>query len=208
MLDAITSNMTEDVLISKEDVFKEMNMLNKISIEEYNKLPPKTKLKIITDLYYTGTISNEAMKAIGKETGALLQRELRVMMVSALLNSASSETEEQVMTALISRDLTLAKTIQNAMFTFEDVRQFSDDTIKLYLKRCDRKLLTQALHGSSEGLYKRIVGCMSEIQRFAFEEAYYKNKHITAVKSQEAKEALVDILKQMEEAGEITIDRY
>lgn len=208
MIHKITSNVKEGELITKDHVFKEMHMLNQITIEEYNKLSPKIQLKIVTDLYYTGTISNEAMKALGRETGALLQRELRVMMVSALLNNASFETEEQVMTALISRDLSLAKTIQNAMFTFEDVRQFSDETIKLYLKRCDRTLLTEALQGSSKGLYKRIIGCMSDIQKFAFEESYYKSKHVTASKSQEAKEALVDVLKQMEEDGEITIDRY
>ncbi len=85
-----------------------------------------------------------------------------VRVLADILNGMSAETAEEVLAVIRSQNPTLAGTVQNLMFVFQDLLDVNQEGIRALLAKVDRKLLTLALKGTSDQFKQHFTECMSQ----------------------------------------------
>jgi flagellar motor switch protein FliG len=125
--------------------------------------------------------------------------------VAEILNLADRTTEKQIMEGLEAEDPELVEQIRRLMFVFEDIRMVDDRGIQSVLKEVDNDELALALKTASEELKQKIFGNMSEraAQLIKEDMEYMGPVRISDVES--AQQRIVDIVRRLEDSGEIVI---
>ncbi len=125
--------------------------------------------------------------------------------VAEVLNLADRATEKAIMEGLESEDPDLVEAIRRLMFVFEDVMLVNDKGIQSVLKEVDNDELALALKTASEPLRDKIFANMSEraVQMIKEEMEYMGPVRVSDVEG--AQQRIVDIVRRLEEAGEIII---
>jgi len=85
-----------------------------------------------------------------------------VRAVAEMFNRLDSGVSEQLLSHIEQRDPNTAGGIRHLMFVFEDFLSVDQNGIKEVLSRVDRKVLTIALKGTSEGLKNHFMTSMSQ----------------------------------------------
>ncbi|MGP1309895.1 MAG: flagellar motor switch protein FliG [Phycisphaerales bacterium] len=125
--------------------------------------------------------------------------------VAEILNLADRTTEKQIMEGLETEDPELVEQIRRLMFVFEDIRMVDDRGIQGVLKEVDNDELALALKTASEELKQKIFNNMSEraAQLIKEDMEYMGPVRISDVES--AQQRIVDIVRRLEDSGEIVI---
>ncbi len=125
--------------------------------------------------------------------------------VAEVLNLADRTTEKSILEALESDDPDLVEEIRRLMFVFEDVMMVDDRGIQAVLREIDNDELSLALKTASEDLKDKILGNMSERAGALIREdmEYMGPVRLSDVES--AQQRIVDVVRRLEEAGEIII---
>ncbi len=125
--------------------------------------------------------------------------------VAEMLNLADRATEKAIMEALESEDPDLVEQIRRLMFVFEDILQVDDRGIQKVLKEVDNNELALSLKTASEDLRNKIFNNMSEraVQLISEEMEFMGPVRISEVEG--AQQKIVDIVRRLEDAGEIII---
>jgi flagellar motor switch protein FliG len=84
-----------------------------------------------------------------------------VKAVAELLNQIDQDASTTILGTIEQDNASLATTIRNLMFTFEDFLVVPDTGIRELLGQVDKKMLATALKGASEDLKNHIFKCMS-----------------------------------------------
>jgi flagellar motor switch protein FliG len=91
------------------------------------------------------------------------------------------------------------------MFVFDDITKFSDRDIQSILKNVESSQWAMALKGASEELKQKILGNMSKrAATLLLEEMEYLGP-VRASSVEQVQQQIVDIIRRLEDAGEITI---
>jgi flagellar motor switch protein FliG len=114
---------------------------------------------------------------------------------------------QEVLANLEQQNPELAERVQQAMFTFEDLVKLDDRSLQRVLREVDMRELALALKGASEELKDKIFRNMSQrAAQILREEMDYMGpvrlRDVTV-----AQRRIVDIVRKLEEAGEVTIPR-
>jgi len=125
--------------------------------------------------------------------------------VAALLNKSSNAVSRGMLDHIEQMDPTLSNEIKRLMFLFEDLVYVDDRGIQRILREVDKKELAMALKVVDDTLRDKIFKNMSErAQELLKEEIQYMGP--VRLKEVEAAQArIVDIVKQLEESGEVMI---
>jgi len=125
--------------------------------------------------------------------------------VAEILNLADRATEKSIMEALEGEDPDVVEQIRRLMFVFEDILLVNDKGIQSVLKEVDNDELALALKTASPELQEKIFGNMSEraAQLIKEEMEYMGPVRVSDVEG--AQQRIVDIVRRLEEAGEIII---
>lgn len=125
--------------------------------------------------------------------------------VAEMLNLADRATEKSIMEALESEDPDLVEQIRRLMFVFEDILQVDDRGIQKVLKEVDNNELALSLKTASEELKDKIFRNMSEraVQLIREEMEFMGPVRVSEVEG--AQQKIVDIVRRLEDAGEIII---
>ncbi|MCB9848431.1 MAG: flagellar motor switch protein FliG [Phycisphaeraceae bacterium] len=125
--------------------------------------------------------------------------------VAEVLNLADRATEKAIMEGLESEDPDLVEQIRRLMFVFEDVLLVNDKGIQSVLKEVDNDELALALKTASEPLKDKMFGNMSEraVQLIKEEMEFMGPVRVSDVEA--AQQRIVDIVRRLEESGEIII---
>jgi len=84
-----------------------------------------------------------------------------VKAVADLLNQIDQESTKTILEVIDGDDPTLATSIRNLMFTFEDFLEVQDAGLRELLGQVDKKSLAISLKGASEDLRNHFFKCMS-----------------------------------------------
>ncbi len=127
--------------------------------------------------------------------------------VATILNKLSNATSKTVLEYIEQKEESLANEIKRLMFLFEDIIHIDDRGIQRLLREVDKKDLALALKVADEGLKEKIFKNMSErAQQMLKEELQYLGP--VRLKDVEAAQTrIVEIVKQLEESGEIVLSR-
>ncbi|MCS7082333.1 MAG: flagellar motor switch protein FliG [Bacteroidetes bacterium] len=126
---------------------------------------------------------------------------------AAILNLVSRQAERHIMGVLLQRDPEVAEKIKSLMFTFEDILGLPDQAIQRILAEIDTRQLAIALRGASEDLRQKFKSNMSQRAAEMLEEEMTYLGPVRVRDVEEAQNAIVRVIRQLEEAEEIVISR-
>lgn len=124
-----------------------------------------------------------------------------------IINRADPGTEKMILTGLEERDEELADEVRSRMFVFEDIVLLEDKGIQLVLRQVDGSQLALALKGTSEDLRARIMKNLSERARQNVLEEIDMLGSVRMSQVQESRAAIVQMIRKLEESGQIVIRR-
>ena len=127
--------------------------------------------------------------------------------VAEILNITGRSTEKAVLERLDAQDPELAEDVRNQMFVFDDIANLTDREIQLILREVDSKDLSTALKGASDEMKDRIFTNVSERVGTMMKEEMDFAGPVRMSDVEEVQLRIVQTVRQLEEAGQVTIVR-
>lgn len=124
-----------------------------------------------------------------------------------ILNSVDRGTEKNIMDTLEIEDAELAEEIRKRMFVFEDIINLDSTSIQRFIREIDNNDLAVALKGATEEVAEVIYGNMSKRMAEMIKEDMEFMGPVRLRDVEEAQQKIVNIIRKLEEAGEIIIAR-
>ncbi len=127
-----------------------------------------------------------------------------VSSVAEMLNVIDRATERNLLENLGQEDPDLVDEIRRLMFVFEDISKLNDRDIQSLLKNVESSQWATALKGASEELKDKIISNMSKRAADLLQEEmeYLGPVRLSAV--EQIQQQIVDIVRRLEDAGELT----
>jgi flagellar motor switch protein FliG len=176
-------------------------------------LPPRKQIEVtsrIATMEQTNPeIVREVEEGLAHRLSGVVSQSLQkvggVESVAEMLNLADRSTEKNILEALETEDPDLVEQIRRLMFVFEDIILVNDKGIQAVLREIDNDELSLALKTASEDLKEKIFRNMSERAMELVKEdmEYMGPVRITDVEA--AQQRIVDVVRRLEDAGEIII---
>jgi len=154
-------------------------------------------------------VTNRLAKIIGSKLRVVGESSLEsfggVRTVAELLNRVDPTTSEEILKEITADDPALGHEIRQIMFVFEDLLNINQDSLRKLLGKVDRKVLTLALKGSSPQIKKHFMSAMSQRASEMLVEDMQALGPVRIRDVQHAQQALIATARQMNEAGEISL---
>lgn len=125
--------------------------------------------------------------------------------VAEILNRLGQKASKSTIGYIEQTDETLANTIKEMMFTFEDIMKLDSAGIREILKVADKKELMIGLKGSAEGLRDKFLENMSQRAQDAFLEEMSFLGPVRVKDVEESQRKIVDEVQKLAEQGVIQI---
>lgn len=178
-------------------------------------LPPEKQIdiakRIATMDRTSPEIIQEVERVLEKQLSSLVTQDYTaaggIQTVVDILNSVDRGTEKNILEALENQDPELAEEIKQRMFVFEDIVLLDNRSIQRVLREIDNKDLALALKGSSEEVKKIIFNNISKRLREMIQEDMEYMGPVRLKDVEEAQQKIVNIIRKLEETGEIVISR-
>jgi len=124
-----------------------------------------------------------------------------------ILNSVDRGTEKFIMETLEIQDTELAEEIKKRMFVFEDIITLDSVSIQRFIREVDNNELSVALKGATQEVKDMIFANMSKRMAEMIKEDMEFMGPIRLRDVEEAQQKIVNIIRKLEEAGEIILSR-
>ncbi|HNR87271.1 MAG TPA: flagellar motor switch protein FliG [Spirochaetota bacterium] len=124
-----------------------------------------------------------------------------------ILNQVDRGTEKIIIEALEEEDPELAEEIKKRMFVFEDIVLLDDRSIQKVLREVDTQDLAKALKGVDAEVQEKIFRNMSKRASSLLREDMDFMGPIRLRDVEEAQQKIVNIIRKLEEAGDIIVAR-
>jgi len=124
-----------------------------------------------------------------------------------VLNRVDRNTEKTIMDVFEKQDPELAEEVKKRMFVFEDIILLDDRSVQRVLREIDAKDLGLALKGSSEEVNNKIFKNMSKRAAETLKEDIEFMGPVRLRDVEEAQQRIVNIIRRLEDAGEIIVAR-
>ena len=152
-------------------------------------------------------IENVLREQIGTVFGGDLSSTGGAEAVADILNSTTRAAEKNILDSLKERDADLFDEIASLMFLFEDINTLPDVAIQNIVKNIDSNTMALALKATSEDLKEKIFRNMSERAADMLKDELQYLGPVRVRDVENAQKEILDIVRQLEEDGEITISR-
>lgn len=176
-------------------------------------LPMQKQIEVIKRIANMEQTNPEVIREVEKGLESRLSMMLMQSMekaggiptVAEILNLADRATEKAIMEGLEAEDPELVEEIRRLMFVFEDIRLVDDKGIQTILKEVDNDELALALKTASPDLQQKIFSNMSERAASLIKEDMQYMGPVRVSDVEAAQQRIVDIVRRLEDAGEIII---
>jgi len=128
-----------------------------------------------------------------------------VKAVADILNRSDLGTSKMILETIEQQDPKLAIGIRNLMFTFEDLLEVPDISIREWLGQIDKKTLAMALKGASPELRNHIYKAMSTRAAEMLKEDMESLGAVRAREVNQAQQEAVVLARRLEAEGKITL---
>jgi flagellar motor switch protein FliG len=130
-----------------------------------------------------------------------------VQSIVNILNTVDRGTEKYIMETLEIEDTDLAEEIRKRMFVFEDILTLDNRAIQRFLRDVENNQLAIALKGATDEVQKVIYSNMSKRLSEMIREDIEFMGPVRLKDVEEAQQKIVNIIRKLEDAGEIVISR-
>lgn len=178
-------------------------------------LPPE----IQSDVSRRIALMDSASPEVIKDVEAVLEHKLSAIVsndyasvggiqtIVDVLNLADRGTEKNILDQLEEEDPELAEEIKNRMFVFEDIVLLSDRAVQLVMRQVDTHDIALALKTASNDVESKIYDNMSQRAEEMLKEDMDYMGPVRLREVEEAQQRVVNVIRQLEENGEIIIAR-
>lgn len=127
--------------------------------------------------------------------------------VADIINHTDRTTEKRIFDELNKTDPALSENIRKLMFVFEDIINLDDITIQRVLREVETQDLAIAIKGSNEDVKNVLLNNISARakENILSDIEYLRNVRLRDV--EEAQQKIVNVIRHLEETGEIVISR-
>ncbi len=124
-----------------------------------------------------------------------------------ILNFVDRSTEKAILERLEEEDPELAEEVKSKMFVFEDIVLLTDRDVQKVLREVDTAVLAKALKAVDDEVKEKIFKNMSKRAAALLKEEMEYMGPIRLRDVEEAQQHIVNIIRKLEEQGEIVIAR-
>jgi flagellar motor switch protein FliG len=176
-------------------------------------LPPEMQVEVSTRIATMETITPEVLDQVEE----VLSQQMKTLFggnvteiggvksVAEMLNLVDRGTEKNILGNLERENPELATEIKNLMFVFEDILLLDDRGMQRVLKEIDTKELALALKGASEEVGTKFFKNMSSRASEMIREDMEYMGPVRLKDVEECQQRIVDVVRRLEEEGEIVI---
>jgi len=178
-------------------------------------LPPDRQADVAKRIAVMDRTSPEVIKEVEKvlesKLSSLVNQDYTIIggvdSVVEILNTVDRGTEKHIMETLEIEEPELADEIRRKMFVFEDILLLDDRAIQRVLRDVDNNDLGIALKGSNEEVQNAIFNNLSKRLAVMIKEDMDFMGPVRMKDVEEAQQKIVNIIRKLEDAGEIVISR-
>lgn len=156
-------------------------------------------------------VIKEVEKILEKKLSSLVNQDYTIVggvdSIVDILNTVDRGTEKHIMESLEIEEPELADEIRKKMFVFEDILSLDDKSIQRVLREVDNNELAVALKGSNEEVQNVIFNNLSKRLVTMIKEDMEYMGPVRMKDVEEAQQKIVNIIRKLEDAGEIIISR-
>ncbi|MBO6133266.1 MAG: flagellar motor switch protein FliG [Lachnospiraceae bacterium] len=156
-------------------------------------------------------VIKEVEKALETKLASLANQDFTIVggvdAVVEILNTVDRGTEKHIMETLEIDEPELADEIRKKMFVFEDILLLDDRAIQRVLREVDNADLSLSLKGSNEEVQGAIFKNLSKRLAAMIKEDMDFMGPVRMKDVEEAQQKIVNVIRKLEEAGEIVISR-
>lgn len=124
-----------------------------------------------------------------------------------IINRADPGTEKLILEGLEARDSALAEEVRSRMFVFADIVLLEDRALQLVLRGVESASLALALKGAGPGQRDAVLRNLSERASENLLEEIDVLGSVRMSQVEEARAAIVQVIRRLEESGQIVIRR-
>ena len=178
-------------------------------------LPPDKQVDVAKRIALMDRTSPDVIKEVEK----ILERKLASLVnqdytiaggvdaVVEILNTVDRGTERHILETLEIESPELADEIRRKMFVFEDILTLDDKSIQRVLREVDNNELAIALKSTNEEVQEVIFNNMSKRLAVMIREDMEYMGPVRMKDVEEAQQKIVNIIRKLEDTGEIIISR-
>ena len=178
-------------------------------------LPPEKQADVAKRIAVMDRTSPDVIKEVEKvlesKLSNLVNQDYTIIggvdAVVELLNTVDRGTEKHIMETLEIEEPELADEIRKKMFVFEDILLLDDRAIQQVLRNVDNNDLAIALKNANEQVQTAIFDNMSKRLAVMIKEDMEFMGPVRMKDVEEAQQKIVNIIRKLEDSGEIIISR-
>jgi flagellar motor switch protein FliG len=176
-------------------------------------LPLEVQPQVAARMASLDRISPEVFRRITEVIGSKLKavREVSrsdgIKSLARLLNHVDPTMVDTILSQVEEENQTAATSVREMMFVFDDILTIDKEGMKALLGKCDRKVLTTALKGSSAKVREHFTQCMSQRAADTLVEDMDALGPVRIRDVQAAQTQVVAVVRQLQQQGSIASSR-
>jgi flagellar motor switch protein FliG len=128
-------------------------------------------------------------------------------LLAQIVGGTSQSVERQLLTDIAARDAAAAERVREVLFVFDDIVRLNDRGVQELLKNVDTRQLAVALKGADSTVQETVFRNLSERARENLRDEIEILQGLRPNDIRDARKAVVGVVRQLEEAGTIVIER-
>ncbi|MDE5778089.1 MAG: flagellar motor switch protein FliG [Lachnospiraceae bacterium] len=156
-------------------------------------------------------VIKEVEKVLEKKLSSLVNQDYTIVggvdAIVSILNTVDRSTEKHIMETLEIEEPELADEIRRKMFVFEDILTLDNRAIQTVLRDVDNNELAIALKNANEDVQNCIFNNLSSRLATMIKEDMEYMGPVRLKDVEEAQQKIVNIIRKLEDTGEIVISR-
>ena len=179
-------------------------------------LPKEKRLPTIERMANMDRVSPEAIAIVEEEMkrkfAAIITSEDNMNLggvdyVADVMNHVDRGSEKQIFDELDKRNPELSQTIRDKMFVFENIIDMDARSVQRFIRECDSKDIVFALKTASEEMKQIFFSNMSKRMSETVKSDLEITTNVRLKDVEEAQQRIVNIIRKLEDAGEVIISK-
>ena len=122
-----------------------------------------------------------------------------------IINSSRKAAEQRIIKALAKLDKSIARSVEEEMFVFDNLMAVGDKDLGTLLRAVDNDILVVSLKGADEKLRAKIYGCMSSRAAQSIQDEIADRGPMRLADVQEAQKAMLAVARRLAADGTISL---
>lgn len=179
-------------------------------------LPDEKRIQTVESMARMDRVSPEAIAIVEEEMkrkfATIITSEDNMNLggidfVADIMNNVDRSNERRIFEELDKTNPELCQSIKDKMFVFENILDMDDRSVQRFIRDCDAKDVVFALKNASEEMKSLFFSNMSKRMAETVKGDLETTTNVRLKDVEEAQQRIVNIIRQLEESGEVIISK-